>query len=265
MDTAHVKLDHAQTNGQHDEGHGNAHTLGAGVEELLHPVEEPAHSRAQSQRQNDLHDGLQHHGDHVDVTGGQGGGNAEGDAEQHQTHGVVNGDHQHQQAGQGAVGLVLPNDHQGGGGGRCGGDGTQRDGAGNGDQAGEQQVQRDQGNVHEHCGNDGLQNTDGDGFCAGGLQLAQAELIAHGEGDKAQRGLGNDLHAVHLFGGIEAQTGYLQRADAEGAEKQAGNQISGDGGELDQLGHTGKHQTADQSDGKRNQRNFHVQNLVSFR
>ena len=125
-------------------------------------------------------------------------------------------------------------------------------------------MQNDQGDVHENRCDDGLQNADGDGLGAGGLQLAQAELIADGEGDETQSGLGDDLQAVHLRSGIEAQSGNFQRADAEGPQKQSGHQIGGDGGELDQLGHTGKHQAAHQRDGKRNQICFHVQNLVSI-
>ena len=123
-------------------------------------------------------------------------------------------------------------------------------------------MQDDQGDVHEHRGDDRLQNADGDGFRTGGLQLAQAELVADGEGNEAQRGLGDDLQTLHLFGGVKA--GNPQRADEEGAQQQTRHQIGGDGRQLDQLGHTGEHQSAHQRDGKRNQGNFHDNYLDSI-
>ena len=262
MDTCHVKLDHAQADGQQHKGHGNAHTLGTGVEELLHPIQEPAHRSAQTQGQNHFHNRLYHHGNYAHMTGRQRGGNAEGNAEQHQTHRVIDGNHQHQKPGQRAVSLILTDDHQGCGRSRRGSDGTQGDGAGDGNQAGEQQMQHDQGHIHEDRGDHRLQNADGNGLGTGLLQLAQTELVAHGKGDEAQCRLGHDLHGLHLVGVVKAQAGHLQRADAEGPQQQTCHQVSGDCGQIYQLGQPGHHQTANQCDGQRNQIYFHVDYLT---
>ena len=257
MDAADLKLQHAQANGQHDECDADGQTLGTGVEELLHPVQQPAHQGAQDQGQDDLQDGLHHHADDADLAGGQGGGNTEGGGEQQQAHGVVDGHHQHQQPGQGTVGLVLADDHQGGGRGRGGGDGAQNDGAGQGNDVGEREVQADQHDVHHHGGDDGLQDADGDGGGAGGLQLAQPELIADGERDEAQGRLGHDGQALHLLQGVEAQAGDVDGAQHIGADQQTGHQVSRDGGQMDQLGQTGHHQSADQGHSQTNQIGFH--------
>ena len=85
------------------------------------------------------------------------------------------------------------------------------------------------------------------------------------DGNEAQRRLCNDFQFFHLSGGIKAQTGNLQRADAEGSQEQSRHQIGGNGRELHQLCQTGKHQTADQCDGKRNQRNLHNENLFPMK
>ena len=257
MDGTDVELDHAQANGQHDECDGDGQTLGTGVEELLHPVQQPAHDAAQHQAQDDLQNGLDDDAQDADLTGGQGGRNAIGGGEQQQAHGVVNGDDQHQQLGQRAVGLVLANDHQGRSG--CGGgsDGAQDDGAGQGNDVGEGEVQADQDDVHQSGGQYGLQDADGDGGLAGCPELAQTELIADGECNEAQGSLGDDAQALHLVQGVEAQTGDADRAHNEGTHQQTGHQICGDGGQVQLLGQTGHHQSADHGNCQTNQIGFH--------
>ena len=262
MYRTYLELQHAQTGGQHDEGNGQGHTLAAGVEELLRPVQQEAHQAAQAQGQDDLHDRLDDDSQDADLTVGQGGGDAVGHGEQQQTHRIVQGNHQHQQPGHGAVGLVLPHDHHGRGRRGSGGNGTQGNGAGNGDDLREEHVQGDQHDIHHHGGDDGLQDADGDGSHANGLQLAQAEFIAHRERDEAQSRLGDDAQDLHLLQAVEAKAGQLQRAQEVGSQQKSGHQITGNGGKMDQPGHSGQQQATHQRHGKTNQIRFH-RNLPS--
>ena len=222
-----MEFQHAHANRQQHKGYGNGHALTSGVEELLHPVQEPAHDAAKRQRKDDFHNGFYHHSQHADLTVGQSGSNAKGHGKQYQTHSVVDGDHQHQQAGQRAVRLVLANHHQGCC--RCGSgsNSAQRNGTGNADHIGEAQVQQNQHHIHHQRGDHRLQNADGDGLCAGGLQLAQAEFVANGECDEAEGCLGNNAQALHLLQRVKAQTGEFQRAKAKRAKQQTCHQISG--------------------------------------
>ena len=94
----------------------------------LQLVEQQTGQRAQTQAEYDLHQRLQKDADGVDAALFQRVCDAERGREEHQTHGIVNGDHHQQQAGQGTACLVLLDHHQGGGRGCGRGDGTQRDG-----------------------------------------------------------------------------------------------------------------------------------------
>ena len=100
MDARNLKFQHGQAHGQQHKGHGDGHTLTAGVEELLHPVQQPAHGAAQQQRQEDLQDRFHHHCQHTDLTMCQSRGNAERHGEQQQAHRIIDGHHQHDHGGE---------------------------------------------------------------------------------------------------------------------------------------------------------------------
>ena len=221
-------------------------TLAAGVEVLLHPVQNPSGHAAQDQGQDNLHQRLHQDGDNADRAALQGGGHAEGGGEQHQSHRVVDGHHQQQQFGQGAVGLVLAHHHEGGRRGGSRSDGAQSDGGGKGDQGGVDEMQDDQGNVHKDGGDHRLQNAHGDGLLAHVLELLQAELIADGEGDEAQGHLAHDIQGGHRFRRAKAQAPQAQRTDAVGSQEQARHQIGGDRGQVQLFGQTAHQQAADQ-------------------
>ena len=242
---ADLEFQRAQTHGEHHEGHGQGHTLAAGVEEALYPVQQKTHEAAQPQRQNDFHNRLHHHSQYADVTAGQGGCHTEGNGEQQQTHRVVQSHNQHQQPGHGAVSLVLLYHHHGGGRGRCGGDGAQGDGAGNRNHMGEEQVQKQKDNVYQSRGNHCLQNADDDGAGANGAQLAHPEFVAHGKGDEAQGGLADNAQGADLLQRVKAEAGKLQSAEEIGAQQQSGHQITRDGGQMHQFGKPRHEKTAD--------------------
>ena len=226
------------------------------MEEFLHPEQHPARQRAQAQGEDDLNEGLHQDGEKADGTALQGGGHPEGGGKQHQAHRVVNGYHQQQQPGQGAVRLVLAHHHEGGGGGGGGGNGPQSDGGGDGDEAGVDKMQGDEGGVHQSGGGHGLEYAHGDGLPAHAFELLQAELVADGEGDKAQGHLGDKIQGGHLLGGVEAQREQIQRADAVGAEQEAADQVGGDGGKVELFGQPGQQQAAHQGQGELDQ-NLH--------
>ena len=169
MHRANVELQGRKAHCQQHKGNGDGQTLTAGVEELLHPVQQPANQCAQTKTQNDLDQGLHHDGQYAGLPGRQGSGDAEGHGEQHQTNCVVDGHYQHQQPGQGAVGLILPHHHQCGGGGGGGSDGAQHQSGGDSHYIGEAEVQTYQHNVHQHRGDHSLENANGDGAAAHSL------------------------------------------------------------------------------------------------
>ena len=95
------------------------------------------------------------------------------------------------------------------------------------------------------------------GAFAHGLQLAQPEFIADGEGDEAQGRLGQHLQGFHLLQGVEAQAGQTEPANAEGPQQQTGHQIGGHRGQMQQLGHPGQQKSAHQRGSETNQIGFH--------
>ena len=193
---------------------------------------------------------------------GQCRGNAEGHREQQQAHRIVNGHHQHQQTGQGAIGFILPHHHQGSR--RCRGrsNGTQGNGAGKGDHLGEYQVLADQHQIHQNRSQHSLADADGNGGATHSFQLLEPELIADGEGNKAQRRLGKDVHALHLLQRIEAQAGDLQSTQNKGTQQQACHQIGSYCRQMQQLGNAGKHQASHQCCCHTNQKRFHRINIL---
>ena len=261
---ADLEVHLGQRHSQHHEGDGDVQTLGAGMEELLAPVEGQAQRSAQTQGGNHLHNGVHQHADHIHAALLQGAGDAEGNSEDHQAHHVVQGDDGQQRAGQGAVRLVLLDDHQRGGRGSGGGDGAQGQHGGEGQLIGHEQMQAVEGHIHEEGGDQRLEHGDDHRLAAHLLQGGEAELIAHGEGDEAQRHVADDVHLLDLAEGGEAQALNAQTAQAEGADQDAGHQIGGDGGQIQLLGDTGHHQTREQCNRKGKQQ-FHIFDLLGQR
>ena len=214
-----------------------------------HNVQGQPRRRAKGQGENNLHHRLHQHRHHADGPALQRLRHAEGGGEQHQPHGVVNGHHHQKEPGHRAVGFVLPDHHQRGGGSGGGGDGAQGDGGGDGDDLRADQVQRHQSQVHQGRGGSGLEDAHHDGLAAHGFQLAETELVANGEGDKAQGHLGENIQALHRLHGGKSDAAQVQRADAEGPQQQSRHQIGGDGGQGQALGRPGQKQPSDEGGG----------------
>ncbi len=124
-------------------------------------------------------------------------------------------------------------------------------------------MQGHQGHVHQCGGKHRLGNADGDGLPAHVLELLQAELVADGEGDKAQRHLAEEIQRRHLLRGTEAHARQVQHTDTVGAQQQAGHQIRSHGGQVQLFGHTAHQQAAHQTDGQFNQ-NFHIDTSLTI-
>ena len=88
-------------------------------------------------------------------------------------------------------------------------------------------MQCDQNNVYDYGSDHGLQDTDNNSRTAHSLQLAQTELIANGECDKAQCDLGHKADTLDLFQRVKAQSGQTNGTQAEGTKDQTCKQISG--------------------------------------
>ena len=216
MDGANLELKHGKAHCQQHKGHGNGHALAAGVKELLHPVQKPAHHRAKAQRKDDFYNGLYYHAQDADLAVSQSAGYTKGYGKQQKANCVVDGHYQHQKTGQRAVGLVLPYHHQRGRRGSGGCNGAQSDGTGHRNHIGKAQMQANQNDIHHHGGNHCLQNANGDGTAAHSLQLMQTEFVTDGKGNKAQGHLSDNTEGLYLLKTVEAQTGHLQQAQAEG-------------------------------------------------
>ncbi len=114
---------------------------------------------------------------------------------------------------------------------------------------------------HQHHGHQGLQHTDDGGLPAGLLQLGQAELVADGEGDEAQRHVVEQGKRLDLAHRGEAQAGDTQPAQAVRADEDARDQITGDGRHLQRLDKARNQQARAQRDGNGKQR-LHVNLLL---
>ena len=254
-----LELGHGQTHRQQHERHRKAHALGAGVEVDFQQVEQITGGCAQREGEQDLQQRLQNDADRVDAALLQCICHAVGSGEQHQTHGVIDGDHHQQQLCQRTGSLVLLDHHQGGGGscGRC--NGAQRDGRGQRDDVRADEMQHDEGNIHQRRCDDGLRDAHGEGLTAHPLQGAEPEFVADDEGDEAQRHLRDDAVAFHLCQRpeAEAETAQPQPSQKERSQQKPGDEIGRDGRQVDRLGQTGHQQTRDQRKGQTNQHLFH--------
>ena len=204
----------------------------------LQQVQQVTSGGTQRQREHDLQQRVQHHAHGVDTTLLQRICHTVGGREQHQTHGVIDGDHHQQKLCQRAVGLVLLDHHQGGGGGGCGGNRAQCDGRGQRDDVRPGKMQGDKGDIHQCGGDHRLRDAHGHGTATHVLQGAEPELVTDDEGDEAQRHLCED--AVALYGGkatkAEAKAAQTQPPQKEGPQQQAGKQVRGDGGQMHGFG-----------------------------
>ena len=117
-------------------------------------------------------------------------------------------------------------------------------------------MQRHQGNVHQHGGRHRLEDTHDDGLFAHALELLQAELIADGEGDEAQRHLRNNIQTGHHLWGVEANPSDIQRPQQVWSKQQARHQVGSDGGQVQFLCQTGHQQATYQTDRQLDQ-DFH--------
>ena len=89
------------------------------------------------------------------------------------------------------------------------------------------EMQGDQRDIHEQRCHRGLYDTDNRGLLSGLLQGGKPELMADGEGDEAQGHIGDHRKGVHLFKGIEPETGDTQPAQHARPDEHAGHQIGG--------------------------------------
>ena len=75
------------------------------------------------------------------------------------------------------------------------------------------------------------------------LDFFQAEFVADGKGDKAQRHIGNETHIFNKFKGLEANAGDAQSAQRQRADQQTCNQVAGNVGKIEFFGQSGQHQS----------------------
>ena len=86
-------------------------------------------------------------------------------------------------------------------------------------------MQPQQRRIDDERRDEGLQDTDHQRLLTGLAQLGEAELIADGEGDEAQRHVGDRAERLELGKARKAQAGDVQRADHAGADQHARDEI----------------------------------------
>ena len=187
MHGADVEFERGERNGHHNEGNGDRHTLGAGVEEFFTVGEEHTHREAEKKGEYDLKQRLDHNGNEVDGTGADGFGNAEGDCENDETDRVVERNDGKKDIRHGTLRLVLLNDHEGSRGSGSGSNGAENDRRGEREDVGHEEMESDQHSVNDNGGEDRLKNTDNQSLLTDLLELGDTEFVTHRKSDKAER------------------------------------------------------------------------------
>ena len=105
--------------------------------------------------------------------------------------------------------------------------------------------------VHKQHGAHRLYDADHGGASAGLLELAEAELVADIEGDKAQSHVGEEADLRDVFHRSKADARQLQPPQAVRPHQNAGHQKGGHVGQLQfhYFEQTGHHQTREQRHG----------------
>ena len=178
---------HRQRRNKEYQRDGHVQTVRVGVEQRFELCEHPAADRAQSQRADDLQKRVDHDRNEVKRVRVERLCNAEGDGEHDQAHRVVQCDDRQQQVHQRALGLVLPDDHQGSCRSRRCGNCAEGDGLGNGQLAVCKENDRDQRDIHKERRGQRLQNADDKRLLAGFFEVGKTELAADRKRDKAER------------------------------------------------------------------------------
>ena len=206
-----------------------------------------SHERAEQQRADHFNQRIEQYGGQAERTERDRLGNPEGHGKYNQPHCVVQRDNGQQQICQRALRLVLIYHHQRGG--RRGGCSDGAEGNDHGERElvlSEDQMQPIEGNIDQKGGGQRLYNADDSCLPAGFSQLREPEFISDGKCDEAERHLGDEVQGGNLFHGGEADAGNAQTAETIGADQDAGQQITGDGRQLQRLDNAGHQQAGQQ-------------------
>ena len=266
MNSADLEFEHREGDGQKDERHRHRKTLGSRMEEAFEEGEEEAHHKSERKRENDLKDRLNEHRDHVDSARNQCLGNAERNGEENETDGIVERDDGKKNVGQGALCLILTDDHQRSG--RCGcrSDGTENDGGRERELVGSCQMNSDEHRVHQKRSNDSLHDSDDSSLLARLFELSETELVTDGKGDKAERHVGDNGIGFDVCHADKAKSGNTELTENVRSDEDTRNEVCRDGGELEDLRKSRKHQTRKHGD-RECQKRLHLCNLqkINFR
>ena len=219
------------------------------MEEGLDLRQAQARQRAEEQRAEDLEDRVDDDGVDVHDPARESARDAEGHGEDDQTHRVVERDDRQQQVGELSLGLVLAHDHQRGGGRGGGRDRAERDGGRDGEGLREQEVQPQQRRVHDERRDESLQDADHQRLSAGLAQLGEAELVADGEGDEAQRHVRDRAERLELVKAGKAQARDVQRAEHAGADQHARDKVGRHVRQFELVAQTREHQPREHGHG----------------
>ena len=257
LHAADLKLHHRKRHCQDDERDGERQPLAVGFEIFLRGGEDAAHHKAQQDGEHDFQQRLNEDARHVVMAVVDRLGHAEADREHDQTHRVIQRDNRQQQVGQFALRLVLTNDHQRR---RRGGrrrNRAQHNRVRQGHRIAEHEdMQPDEHQIDHQRRRQRLKNADHRRLLAGVAKLGQAELVADGKGDEAERHVVKQAQRFHVAVRREAQTLYAELAQAVRADQNTRNQVARHSRQLERLDEAGNQQTGAERDRNAEQR-FH--------
>ena len=120
-------------------------------------------------------------------------------------------------------------------------------------------MQGHQSDIHQHGGDNGLQDAHSDRLPAHALQRAEPELVADDKGDEAQCHLCDDAVALDLCKAPEAKApaAQAQPTQKEGAQQKPRHQIRGDSRQTDRFRCTGCQQAGNERKGHANEQLLH--------
>ena len=131
--------------------------------------------------------------------------------------------------------------------GGCRGNGAERDGDRQRQDIRHDEVQGDQRDIHKQCRDAGLHDADDRGLLPGLLQGGQPELMADGEGDEAQRHVGDHRQGIDLLKSVESEAGDAQPSQDAGADQHAGHQVGSNVRQMKFVKQAGHQQSREQS------------------
>ena len=213
------------------------------MENFLHRREQYAHHKTERERRRNFKKRFYHNGQDIYNSACKRFRDSEGYRKDHKAHSVVKRNDGKQKIRNGALRLVLVDDHHGSGGRGSRGDRAERYRRRKRYLVGESKMQRYERGVDRKSGCKRLKYTDDGSLLARFFQRRKAEFVAYGKGYKARRRLCYNVKTLERLGVVKAYAGDLQRAYKIGPHDNTGYDIRRDRGQPALFRQSGHHKS----------------------